>query len=106
MTTVDQYLDHEHILAERYHWWGVYLVREKRRLSAIAQAVHGTPEGANKDDTPITSPPTDLPTELPSYEGEPIEDMDTDENSDRSDHLITGRSLLMGNDPDEMDEGF
>jgi hypothetical protein len=38
---VDTYIDHEGPVAERYQWWGVYLVREKRRLQGIAEAVAG-----------------------------------------------------------------
>ena len=36
---IDSYIDHEGPVAERYKWWGVYLVREKRRLQGIAQAI-------------------------------------------------------------------
>jgi len=37
--TLDAHIDHELAVAERYRWWGVYLIREKRRLQGIAQAV-------------------------------------------------------------------
>jgi hypothetical protein len=41
---VDTYIDHEGPVAQRYQWWGVYLIREKRRLQGIAEAVAtGTP---------------------------------------------------------------
>ncbi len=36
---IDSYLDQEQPTAERYKWWGVYLIREKRRLQGIAEAV-------------------------------------------------------------------
>jgi hypothetical protein len=36
---LDAYVDHERLVAERYRWWGVYLIREKRRLQGIAEAV-------------------------------------------------------------------
>jgi hypothetical protein len=36
---VDTFIDHESLVAERYRWWGVYLIREKRRLQGIADAV-------------------------------------------------------------------
>ncbi|MGF1505415.1 MAG: hypothetical protein ACFB51_09880 [Anaerolineae bacterium] len=32
-------MPHESLVAERYRWWGVYLIREQRRLQAIADAV-------------------------------------------------------------------
>jgi hypothetical protein len=38
---VDTYIDHEGPVADRYKWWGVYLIREKRRLQGIAEAVAG-----------------------------------------------------------------
>ena len=36
---VDSFIDHESLVAERYRWWGIYLIREKRRLQGIADAV-------------------------------------------------------------------
>jgi hypothetical protein len=36
---IDAFLAHENTVAERYRWWGVYLIREQRRLQAIADAV-------------------------------------------------------------------
>ena len=36
---LEAYLEHEGTVAERYKWWGVYLIREKRRLGGIADAV-------------------------------------------------------------------
>ena len=35
----ETYIDHELTVAGRYRWWGVYLIREKRRLQSIADAV-------------------------------------------------------------------
>ncbi len=34
------YADHELLTAERMKWWGVFLIREKRRLQGIAEAVN------------------------------------------------------------------
>ena len=36
---LDAYAEHELTVAQRYKWWGVYLVREQRRLAGIAAAV-------------------------------------------------------------------
>jgi hypothetical protein len=36
---IDAFLAHENTVTERYRWWGVYLIREQRRLQAIADAV-------------------------------------------------------------------
>ena len=36
---LESYAEHEQTVAGRYKWWGVYLIREKRRLGGIAQAV-------------------------------------------------------------------
>jgi hypothetical protein len=33
--------DHELEAADRMKWWGVFLIREKRRLQGIAAAVQG-----------------------------------------------------------------
>jgi hypothetical protein len=50
---IDTYIDHEGPVAERYQWWGVYLIREKRRLQGIAEAVaSGTPLAGG---TPLVS---------------------------------------------------
>lgn len=65
---IDSYIDHEGPVAERYKWWGVYLVREKRRLQGIAQAVaSGVPlAGSMEGDTrPILLPEgVETPDEL------------------------------------------
>jgi len=70
---VDTYIDHEGPVAERYQWWGVYLIRERRRLQGIAEAVaSGTPlvggtqlaSGSALDETqsvPPISPDTPVP---------------------------------------------
>ncbi len=34
------YAEHEVLTAERMKWWGVFLIREKRRLQGIADAVN------------------------------------------------------------------
>ena len=54
---VDTYIDQEAIVAERYQWWGVFLIREKRRLQGIAEAVAGgTPLTGMSQDTRPTAP--------------------------------------------------
>ena len=54
---VDTYIDHEGPVAERYQWWGVFLIREKRRLQGIAEAVAGgTPLVGMGHDTRPTAP--------------------------------------------------
>ncbi len=71
---VDTYIDHEGPVAERYQWWGVFLIREKRRLQRIAEAVAGgTPLVGMRQDTQaavplraeeITPPGVETPDEL------------------------------------------
>jgi len=54
---VDTYIDHEAVVAERYQWWGVFLIREKRRLQGIAEAVAGgTPLAGMSQDTRPNAP--------------------------------------------------
>jgi hypothetical protein len=36
---LNAYSEHEKLTATRMHWWGVYLVREQRRLQGIADRV-------------------------------------------------------------------
>lgn len=50
------FADHEVEAAERMKWWGVFLVRERRRLQGIAQVVQpngsassGEPESAARN---------------------------------------------------------
>ena len=50
---MDVYLEQEKTAAERYRWWGVYLVRERRRLQGIADAVQAN--------LPLDQPPVTLP---------------------------------------------
>jgi hypothetical protein len=47
------YADHEVLTAERMKWWGVFLIREKRRLQGIADAVNAN----NKAETVEASMP-------------------------------------------------
>ena len=64
---VDTYIDHEGPVAEAYRWWGVYLIREKRRLQGISEAVAGgTPLAgdASLDDTQPTLEGIETPDEL------------------------------------------
>jgi hypothetical protein len=50
---MDVYLEQEKTAAERYRWWGVYLVRERRRLQGIADAVQAN---LAVDQPPVTLP--------------------------------------------------
>jgi hypothetical protein len=50
---MDVYLEQEKTAAERYRWWGVYLVRERRRLQGIADAVQAN---LPLDQHPVTLP--------------------------------------------------
>src|SRR5689334_7705399 len=71
---VDTYIDHEAVVAERYQWWGVFLIREKRRLQGIAEAVaggtplagmsQGTRPSASEDIEDIVPPGAETPDEL------------------------------------------
>src|SRR5688572_27123619 len=70
---MDTYIDHEGPVAERYKWWGVYLVREKRRLDGIAQAVaSGTPLAENSE-----------------YDTRPIQPIQLPEGVETPDELLT-----------------
>jgi|GEM_PF-3371444 len=63
-------MDHELIVAERYRWWGVYLIREKRRLRGIAEAVQAEEAAAalkqqtNHLEEQIVSDGSETPEEL------------------------------------------
>jgi len=63
---LETYADHEGIVAERYRWWGVYLVREKRRLGGIAEAVQAE-EAARL--TGMRAAPPDQEVAQPALEG-------------------------------------
>ncbi len=76
MSKADTYIDHERPVAERYRWWGVYLIREKRRLQGIAEAVQAEeaaaalraqtaplPESQAADEV-MTMPGLEMPDEL------------------------------------------
>ena len=59
---MDVYLEQEKTAAERYRWWGVYLVRERRRLQGIADAVQAN---LLVDQPPVTLPEgVETPEEL------------------------------------------
>ena len=63
---VDTYIDHEGPVAEAYKWWGVYLIREQRRLQAIADAI-AEPVAAvdtSLDDTQPIVPGVETPDDL------------------------------------------
>jgi hypothetical protein len=60
-TQAEIYRDQEQNTAERYRWWGVYLIREKRRLQAIADAIAGRAEAVEGRETATT-------TQIPSPE--------------------------------------
>ena len=63
---LEAYADHEQAVAERYKWWGVYLVREKRRLGGIAEAVQAE-EAARV--TQLRVAPVDEEVAQPAIEG-------------------------------------
>lgn len=46
------YPDHERKTAERMRWWGVYLIREKRRLQDIASAIRTEQADARLEERP------------------------------------------------------
>jgi hypothetical protein len=56
----DTYIDHELTVAERYRWWGVYLIREKRRLQGIAAAVQAEEAAAALGQRIAAGPTLDL----------------------------------------------
>ena len=68
---LEAYADHEGIVAERYRWWGVYLVREKRRLGGIAEAVQAEEAARVTRMGAETLDPT-----LAREDGEPVETPD------------------------------
>jgi len=78
---MDTYIDHEGPVAERYKWWGVYLVREKHRLQAIADAIadgnqavaSGTPLAGNNSD----------------YDTRPMQPIQLPEGVETPDELLT-----------------
>ena len=97
-------MDHELIVAERYRWWGVYLIREKRRLRGIAEAVQAEEAAAalkqqtNHLEEQIASDGSETPEELltrvdtelgmtdalmqlASTESEGIDELDTSEGA-------------------------
>jgi hypothetical protein len=67
---VDTFVDHESLVAERYRWWGVYLIREKRRLGGIAEAVQAEAaqavvrSGEGRSGLPDLPADIELPDEL------------------------------------------
>jgi hypothetical protein len=64
---IDTYIDHEGPVAEAYQWWGIYLIREKRRLQGISEAVAGGVPLAGDtglDDTPAVPTGVETPEEL------------------------------------------
>jgi len=64
---IDTYIDHEGPVAEAYRWWGVYLIREKRRLQGISEAVAGgvpLAGGTSLDDTQLAPAGIETPDEL------------------------------------------
>jgi hypothetical protein len=94
---VDTYIDHEGPVAERYQWWGVYLIREKRRLQGIADAVaSGTPLVAG---TPLAGgtplPPSSAPAEMRSVP--PVSpDTSVPEDVETPDELLTRVDAELG----------
>ncbi len=111
---VDTYIDHEGPVAERYKWWGVYLIREKRRLQGIAEAVaSGTPLAGGIPSVGRTPPAatTDLDDNQPAAPMQPGLDLPPD--IETPDELLTrvdtelgiADALVdLGPDGDEQDE--
>ncbi len=96
MSKADTYIDHELPVAERYRWWGVYLIREKRRLQAIADAIANCHEAVQAEeaaaalkpqtaplpepqtaDEAMTMPGTQMPDELLTHLDAELEEVDT-----------------------------
>lgn len=98
--------DHELAVAERYRWWAVYLVREKRRLQGIADAVQAEaaaeatglrltgglppiepdiPEGMETPEDMLTRLDAELALDAAAAELED-KDMDEDHREDHDDH--------------------
>jgi len=64
---LDSYVEQEKVVAERYRWWGVYLIREQRRLQGIADVVSGTvpvPEPPLDEEDTRPHPPVDMEAKL------------------------------------------
>ncbi len=92
---VDTFIDHEGPVAERYKWWGVYLVREKRRLQGIAQAVaSGTPlAGSSEFDTRAIQP-----VQLPQQEVETPDELLTRVDAEMG--MAEALAELQGGEPE------
>jgi len=125
---VDSYIDHEGPVAEAYKWWGVYLIREQRRLQAIADAIAEPVEVADTslDDTQPIIPGAETPDglltrvdaelgiedALSELEGIEEEESKTRESSARDEKTISdrpekrkssGRAALLGRKKAEED---
>ena len=65
------YSEHEKLTATRMHWWGVYLIREQRRLQGIADRVRSQEAARAIGHKPnifdAENPPDNLQT-TPDYE--------------------------------------
>lgn len=113
---LDAYIDHERLVAERYRWWGVYLVREKRRLQGIAEAVkaeeaalatRSVREDAETPEEMLTRVDAEIAPDETLAELEEEEDDKSDED-DLSDEALrrklSGKAALLGQESGE--EGY
>ena len=53
--TIENTLSREPLVAERYRWWAVFLVREERRLKRIARVLTGE-QTKEEEDMPMPEP--------------------------------------------------
>lgn len=117
--SVDALIDHEALVASRYRWWGVYLVREKRRLQGISEAVQAEaaqaivrsevlPDGTESPDALLTRVDSEiaLSDAAAELEAEP----DISETKPESDtplkRRLSGRAAILRQPPTDEDEDF
>lgn len=116
--SVDALIDHEALVAGRYRWWGVYLVREKRRLQGISEAVqaeaaqalvrgHELPDGIESPEALLTRVDSEIALRDAVVELDTASTEDTrptvDENLKRR---LSGRATILRQQPTDEDEGF
>jgi hypothetical protein len=103
-------LDFEGTVAVRYRWWGVYLLREKRRLQAIADAValsEAAAARAEEPQRPVLSEPEPLTLspgnqeEDPALIGTEVAWLDDEEALAAR---LRGRAALLGAADDGVEE--
>jgi hypothetical protein len=128
---VDTFVDHESLVAERYRWWGVYLIREKRRLGGIAEAVQAEAaqavvrSGEGRSGLPDLPADVELPDEmltrvdaelalndaieeLAANDEEPepdVADLETTSEDDLN-RKLSGRAALLGQQAREDEDNY